>query len=276
MFGYFKRRRRERLRNRPFPDVWRAILERRVPYYTRLAPRDRRELEGHIQVFLAEKRFEGCAGLEITDEIRLTIAAQACVLLLHRETDYYRGLKTILVYPHRYIATSTGRGPGGIVTETRGIRLGESWHGSLSSAGPGPVVLSWDDVRAGAANPRDGHNVVFHEFAHQLDGESGGVEGAPMLEHGSLYATWARVFSAEFDRLRIDLAWDRDTLLGEYAATSPAEFFAVATEFFFERPAALRARHPQLYAQLAAFYRQDPAQLDPPRSQPAAARAEAG
>jgi Mlc titration factor MtfA (ptsG expression regulator) len=266
MLGFFKRRRRKRLREAPFPSHWREILERRVPYYMRLSPRDRRELEGHIQVFLAEKRFEGCAGLEITDEIRLTIAAQACILLLHRDTDYYPGLRTILVYPHRYIATSKAQGPGGVVIETSGVRLGESWHGSLSTAGGGPVILSWDDVRAGAADPRDGHNVVFHEFAHQLDGESGAVEGAPMLERGSLYATWARIFSAEFERLRVDLAWDRATLLGSYAATSPAEFFAVATEFFFERPAALRARHPQLYAQLAAFYRQDPAQLEPARS----------
>lgn len=264
MFGWLRRRRRARIKAAPFPPKWRSILESRVPYYRLLPPRDRAELEGHIAVFLAEKRFEGLQGQEITDEVRLTIAAQACILLLHRDTDYYPGLKSILVYPRRYLATGKSVGPGGIVTESTGVRLGESWHGVLSTRGPGPVVLSWDDVRAGAADPRDGANVVFHEFAHQLDGESGSVEGAPLLERGSLYATWARVFSAEFEKLRIDLAWDRSTLLGGYAATSPAEFFAVATEFFFERPAALRARHPALYAQLAAFYRQDPAQLEAP------------
>lgn len=262
MLGFIRARRRGRLRGAAFPPSWQSILSARVPYYRQLSARDRRELEGHIRVFLAEKRFEGAQGLEITDEIRVTIAAQACILLLHRETDYYPGLRTIIVYPHRYVASGKSVGPGGIVTESNGVRLGESWHGVLSTHGPGPVVLSWDDVQRGAADPRDGANVVFHEFAHQLDGESGSVEGAPLLERGSLYATWARIFSAEFEKLRMDLAWERGTLLGGYAATSPAEFFAVATEFFFERPGALRAKHPALYAQLAAFYRQDPAQLE--------------
>ncbi len=258
----FKRRRRERLKQQPFPEAWCRILCRRVPYYSRLSAEDQRELQGHIQVFLAEKRFEGCPPgperLEITDEIRVTIAAQACVLLLHRDTDYYPGLKTILVYPAKFFSSVKSVGPGGVVTEGAGVRLGESWSGALSARG-GPVVLSWDDAKAGAADASDGHNVVFHEFAHQLDAESGAVDGAPALEHASQFVAWARVLGTEFGRLIEDIAYRRPHLLDNYAATNPAEFFAVATEFFFERPREMRARHPELYTQLAGFYKQDPA-----------------
>ena len=258
MLGFFRRRRRPKVRARPFPAAWRLILEERLGYYCCLPPEDRRELEGHVQVFLAEKRFEGCAGLEITDEIRVTIAAQACRLLLHRDTDYYPGLTTILVSPSSYVAQQKSIGPAGVVTEGATVRLGESWH---AAGVGGPVVLSWQDVRAGAADIHDGRNVVFHEFAHQLDGESGSVEGAPALEARSMYLAWARVLGGEFERLAADLRERRPTVLDAYGATSPAEFFAVLTEAFFEKPGELRARHPELYEQLRLFYRQDPASL---------------
>jgi len=247
---------RERLRRREFPEDWRRILRQDVAYYRGLSPDDRCELEGHIRVFLAEKRFEGCAGLQVTDEIRLVIAAQACVLLLHRDTDYYPGLKTILVYPDAYVAPFRHVGPGGLVTEGTMVRSGESWH--RPGAG-GPVVLSWSDVRRGAACPSDGHNVALHEFAHQLDGESGGIEGAPVLGAGSSYAAWARVLGAEYQGLIDDLANRRPTVLRPYGAKDPGEFFAVVTEAFFERPRDLLERHPELYAQLREFYKQDPA-----------------
>lgn len=251
MFG-FKRRRRRRLKDQPFPFEWAAILERNVPCYRALPPDDQRELQGHIQVFLDEKRFEGCAGLEITDEIRVTVAAQACMLLLHRQSDYYPRMKTIFVYPQGYLTRSVATGAGGIVTETDGLRLGESWY-------RGPVVLSWDDARKGAADARDGHNVVFHEFAHQLDSETGEHDGAPVLPRRSMYIAWARVLGGDYRRLIDDIARDRKTALRAYGATDPAEFFAVATEAFFEKPRALRRRHPALYEQLRDFYRQDPA-----------------
>jgi Mlc titration factor MtfA (ptsG expression regulator) len=141
----FKRRRRQRIRSRPFPPAWLAIVERNVAYYRRLTPAEQAELRDHIQVFIDEKRFEGCGGLEITDEIRVTIAAQACILLLHRQTDYYPRMETILVYPHRYLAEATVRLPGGAVLEGTYARLGESWY-------RGPVVLSWDDVRRASAS----------------------------------------------------------------------------------------------------------------------------
>ena len=251
MFG-FKRRRRQRIRQRPFPAGWLEIIRRNVPYVRFLTPDEQSELQGHVQVFLAEKRFTGCGGLEMTDEIRVTIAAQACILLLHREGDYYPRMKSIFVYPHGYAAPNETVGPGGIVTAAPAGRLGEAWY-------RGPVVLSWDDARRGAADVHDGHNVVFHEFAHQLDSENGGHDGAPVLGRRSMYIAWARVLGREYAQLADDLEHHRRTVLDGYGASAPAEFFAVATEAFFEKPRALRRRHPELYEQLRAFYQQDPA-----------------
>lgn len=248
----FRRRRRRRLRQNPLPPGFRAIIERNVPYFALLSPDEQRQLEGHVQVFLAEKRFEGCGGLDITDDIRVTIACQACILLLNRETDYYPALRTILVYPRSYVAHTARRQPDGTVIEGPQTRLGESWsHGA--------VVVSWDDVVRGAADPSDGHNVVLHEFSHQLDSETGTVEGAPALGHRSRYVAWARVLGTEYRRLIDDLDRQRSTLIDAYGAASPAEFFAVVTECFFERPVALQRRHAELYEQMRCFYRQDPA-----------------
>jgi Mlc titration factor MtfA (ptsG expression regulator) len=244
--------RRPRLRRRGLPPAWRAIIERNVPYVRLLSPAEREQLEGDVQVFLAEKHFEGCGGLVMTDEIRVTIAAQACLLLLNRSTDYYPGLRAILVYPSGYVAHSASRQPDGTVIEGPQHRSGESWL-------RGAVVLSWDDVRRGAADPFDGRNLVLHEFAHQLDGESGANEGAPALGEPARYAAWARVLGREYEQLIADLERRMPTLIDGYGATAPAEFFAVVTEAFFERPRALRRRHPELYGQLRSFYRQDPA-----------------
>src|SRR3954454_2284406 len=145
MFGFFKRRCRDRLRSTPLPTSWLAIIDKNLPMFERLTEADRRELQGHVQVFLAEKYFEGCGGLCLTDEIKVTIAAQACMLLLHRETDYYPRLYSILVYPGAYVARAVEPLGGGFVLEDEQGRLGEAWV-------DGAVVLSWDDVRAGAAD----------------------------------------------------------------------------------------------------------------------------
>jgi hypothetical protein len=254
MFNLFKKGRRAKLRTAPFPAKWLLILQRNVSVYRRLPPEDQQELQGHIQVFLAEKDFEGCGGLEITDEIRVTIAAQACILLLHRETEYYPGLHTILVYPTSYVAEARQYSPAGFVVEGPQARLGEAWP-------HGPVVLSWDDVRANAADVRDGHNVVFHEFAHKLDEEDGVEDGTPDLPRRSMYVAWARVLGREYRRLCRDADAGRPTVLDTYGAENTAEFFAVATECFFTKPAQLLRRHPTLYRELAEFYRQDPASL---------------
>jgi hypothetical protein len=251
MFG-FTTRRRKRWRQQPFPVEWREIIERRVPYYRILPPADQHELQELVQVFLAEKQFEGCGGLEVTDEIRLTIAAQACILLLHRDTDFYPMLQTILVYPDAYIAPTTHYQPDGTVIEEDQARLGESWS-------RGVIVLSWNDIKHGAADIHDGQNIVFHEFAHQLDSEYGLAEGAPALPWRSMYIAWARVLGRAYEALVHDIAHQRQTLLDAYGATNPAEFFAVATESFFEKPLKLKVHHPELYDQLQLFYQQDPA-----------------
>ncbi len=250
MRAWLRARRRARIRRRPFPAAWEDILRRNAPFFRRLSKEDRAELREHIRVFLVEKRFEGAAGLRITDEIRVTIAAYACLLLLHRPTDYYPGLYTIIVYPGAYVAERVVREGYGIVTERAETRLGES-------SPRGAVVLSWDAVAA-ASDVGDCRNVVLHEFAHQLDAEDGSVEGAPALDDRSRYVAWARILGEEYERLRRDTALGRRTLLDRYGATSPAEFFAVATECFFTRPELLRARHPELYGELRDYYRQDP------------------
>ncbi|MCX6094516.1 MAG: zinc-dependent peptidase [Candidatus Bipolaricaulota bacterium] len=249
--GLLKRHRRERIRRRPFPPAWQAILERTFPRHLRLSPEDRKELEGHIQVFLAEKRFEGAAGLAITDEIRVTIAAQACFLLLHRDTDFYPGLYSIIVYPEEYVASYHLRDERGFVEEGPQVRLGEA-------SGRGAVVLSWDGALRGASDVEDCHNVVFHEFAHQLDAESGSFDGAPLLPERSMYLAWARTLSEEWHALRARASRHEPTDLDPYGATNPAEFFAVVTECFFQRPHQLRETHPKLYEELERFYRQDP------------------
>ena len=257
MFGFFKNRRRAALRAQQFPETWRAHVERNVPYAIALSREEHAELLGHIQVFLAEKRFEGCGGLVITDEIRVTIAAQACILLLHRDTDYYPGLSSILVYPSTYLVPG-GQTAGGLVSDDAQPRLGESWS-------RGAVVLAWDSVLSGAADIHDGHNVVLHEFAHQLDQENGDGPGVPRLPQRSMYVAWARVLGQAYAELVHAMQHHHRAFIDGYGATNPAEFFAVVTENFFEKPQQLRAKQPALYEQLRAFYRQDPASRRIPR-----------
>ncbi len=251
MFDLFKNRRRTALRREPLTLAERAIVNKNVPFLAALDDEDREEFEGLVRIFLAEKSFEGCGGLELTEEIKVTIAALACTLLLHRETDIYPGVDAILVYPSAYRAVSRAW-EGGVVIEGEQARVGESWT-------QGVVILAWDHVKSDAREPTGGHNVVLHEFAHQLDGEDGAMDGAPDLGARARYTSWARVLGDEFGDLSKKLHAGRPTDIDPYGATNPAEFFAVVTEMFFEKPRALRQRHPVLYAELAAFYRQDPA-----------------
>ncbi len=254
-FGFITDRRRERLRSQPFDASWLALLERNFPVFLRLSRADRQELLGHVNVFLAEKHFEGCGGLELTDEIRVTIAAQACLLLLHRETDYYPDLTSILVYPTGYTEEGVRHIGGGIWEEGPEHRLGHTGRGL------GALVLAWDAASHGARNASDGHNVVLHEFAHQLDFENRTADGIPELETHAQYLAWARVMGAEFGALRAAEALGAPTVLDGYGASSPIEFFAVATEAFFERPRELKQKHPGLYAELQGFFRQDPVEF---------------
>lgn len=244
-------RRRRRLRHRPFPDAWRAILKRRVPYVRALPADLQLQLKQHIQVFLAEKPFIGCAGLVITDEIRVTIAAQACLLILNRPTDYYPKLRQILVYPGAFLVQRPHTDQAGVSQDHRQVLSGESWS-------QGQVILSWDDTLEGAAVVDDAQNVVIHEFAHQLDTEDGQANGAPSLGGRERYERWSAVMQREFDRLQQQAQSGQATLINPYGATNPAEFFAVASEAFFERPADMAEQHPALYRELSGYYRINP------------------
>jgi Mlc titration factor MtfA (ptsG expression regulator) len=251
MFDFWKRRQHAAIVAEPFPEAWLEVLERDVAYVAKLTPEERKTLEGLVQIFIAEKSFEGCGGLAMTDEIKVTIAAHACLLVLHLDVaDVYPGLDSILVYPSAYRATSTKR-EGRVVIESDDARLGESWT-------RGVVVLAWDHVLRSARH-LGGDNVVLHEFAHQLDAADGSVDGAPDLGSRARYASWARVLGEEFADLSDKLHRGRASDIDAYGATSPPEFFAVVSEMFFEKPGALKSRHPELYAELAAFYKQDPA-----------------
>src|SRR2546427_11464321 len=245
-----------RLPTGPIPDAWPGIVERNVSLARGLSSEERERLLRLVQIFLADKHFEGSGGLTLTEEMKVTIAAEACLLLLHLEGPCYPTLRTVLVYPHGFVPKSAGsRGTGQVVPPP--VRLmGESW-------GDGVVVISWDDTVRGARKPADGENVVLHEFAHQLDAEDGVTDGAPLLAPSAL-RTWGGVLSAEYERLRRDAADDRRSALDEYGATNKAEFFAVATETFLQNPVQLEREHPELYSQLQQFYRQDPARRAPP------------
>ncbi len=260
MFGFFRQRRRRERRSRPFPPDWLLVIQRNVSFFAQLSGPDRAELLQHVQVFLDEKRFEGCAGLEVTQEIRLTIAAQACLLLLHRKTDYFPLLVTILVYPSTYVAEETRPLEGFVWQEGEDPRLGETGRRM------GTLVLAWDAAKYGGSDPSDGKNVVLHEFAHQLDFENQAADGAPALASRKQQLSWMQVMRTEFASLRAADETGIPTLLNTYGATNPAEFFAVATEAFFEQPRALRAQHPKLYAELQGFYQQDPVTYSTERS----------
>jgi Mlc titration factor MtfA (ptsG expression regulator) len=252
IFELLKERRRRRLRARPFPKKWLTLIQRHVVFFHRLSASDRAELLGHIQVFLAEKRFEGCGGFAITDEVRVTIAAQACLLLLHRSTDYFPDLLTILVYPLSYMVEEKRQLGEHVWEEGTVGRLGETGRRM------GSLVLSWGAVKHGAADPSDGKNVVLHEFAHQLDFENHAADGVPRLATREQQLSWSEVMRSEFTSLRSADESGIPTLLNTYGATDPVEFFAVSVEAFFEQPQALRSRHRKLYAELRNYFNQDP------------------
>ncbi|MBU1105368.1 MAG: zinc-dependent peptidase [Candidatus Riflebacteria bacterium] len=242
-----KRNRRKKTIQQSFPDNFVAILEKQLPFYASLPEKLRLLLHQKILAFLDEVRFEGCGDLTITDEIRLTIAGQASMLLLNDQDSYFNILQVVLVYPSAYVAKTAN--PDGTFEES--VRLGESWVS-------GTVVLAWDDVLHGIQNTNDGQDVVLHEFAHQLDQESGSGNGAPVLKGRTSYASWAKVLGREYKELKKRSENFKKTLLDSYGATNPAEFFAVATETFFEKPEKMKEKHPELYAELKKYYNLDP------------------
>lgn len=234
------KRRRGEIQQKPFPGQWEEILDRHFPQYHNLPVPLREDLQNKIKVFLHEKKFHGCDGLVVTETMKVLIAAQACLLLLNRETNFFPKLVTVNIYPSAYVSKNSG-----------GPVFGESWNS-------GELVLTWDSSLHGAANMFDGKNVVYHEFAHQLDQEDGVADGAPILERRSAYASWAVILGEEYDTLIRKNKRHRKTVLRKYGATHPAEFFAVATEAYFEKPRQLNKKHPELYQELKSYYKVDP------------------
>ena len=235
----------------PFPTAWERILQDHVPIVTSLPAELASQLRRLIQHFVHTKSYVGCAGQEIDDTVRVAIAAQACLLLLNRPTRVYPRLRTILVYPGAFAVPRREVDAAGVVSEARQPLLGESWE-------DGRVVLSWDHVLAGGRDAEGGQNVVLHEFAHQLDSESGGNNGAPFLGDPARYRRWAEVLSRDFEQLRAEAMVRQPGVIDHYGAHSPAEFFAVATETFFLRPWDMAERHAELFGELHSYFRVDP------------------
>ena len=241
-------RRRRALRS-PFPERWRSLLAGRLPWWSRLEGGERRRMEELVREFTAVKLWEGAGGFSPGEDVRVTIAAEACLLVLGLDLDHYRDVTSIIVYPTAALRTGERSLRAGIVTETPLALRGEAMlHG--------PVLIVWDDVLQSVRHPDRGHNVVHHEFAHKLDMRDGYADGIPAIASRAQRSRFETVTAAEFRRLE-----DGETahLLDPYGATNRAEFFAVATEAFFDRPVLLRGEAPDLFAVLRDFYRQDPA-----------------
>ncbi|MEX0876318.1 MAG: M90 family metallopeptidase [Phycisphaerales bacterium] len=254
MLRWFRNRRRKRLRNQPLPAEWWAVIDRHAPAITRLTPEERRRLGGIVRVLLDEKDFEGCGGLTVTQDMRLVITAVAALPVLNLPAWDYPGLYSILIYPDAYrVKSRDEEGPAGIITEEDEVRLGEAWT-------EGSLVLSWNNILDDCADPNNGLNTILHEFAHLIDAYSGDIDGGPPLPNAADARAWSKIVAACYERHTEDVEAGRDTLIDPYGATEPAEFFAVTTELFFERPVAMRAQHGELYEQFARFYAQDPAE----------------
>lgn len=250
IFTWHRNRRRRKLLAQPFPPQWLEYLHKNVAHYAYLSEAEQDKLRDDLRVFIAEKNWEGCKGLQITDELRVTIAAQACLLVLNLPVNHFERVKTILVYPSGFLASHWhyySSSPEDFMATS-----GQSWY-------RGPVILAWEDVLAEGRNPGHGKNIVYHEFAHQLDMLDGEVNGTPPLDTPQQYERWREVMTREYERLIRASEQGKVTLLDDYGATNEGEFFAVATECFFDKPAQMQARHPQLYELLRDYYRQDPA-----------------
>lgn len=248
---YWREYKRNKVTSKPFKKEWRKIIQSRMPYFRKMPSHLQLQLKKHIQIFLAEKDFVGFNGVVINDEVKITIAAQACLLIMNRKTDYYPKLKSILVYPRAFVKQHQTTNSDGVQFMQNTTLAGESWS-------IGKIVLSWQDTLEGAYLPDDGHNVVIHEFAHQLDQEDGFANGAPILSNGQSYKCWADIFSEQFQKLQQQAQTGDESIFDYYGATNPAEFFAVASEVFFEKSDALKHEHPKLYEQLSMYYQLDP------------------
>jgi len=256
MWNWFRDYRRKKILADPFPREWERYIQNNIPYYQHLNDEEIKRLQDLIQIFIAEKHWLGCDGLELTDEIRVIIAAHACLMILALPNDYYRNVESIYVYPSTILSPESPPGFFEVSkTPARGPMpiLGEAHH-------RGPVILVWDAVKRETRHPEHGHNVVYHEFAHKLDMLDGSADGTPPLTTPEEYQRWSEVCSQEYFELCDKVEDGQPTFFDSYAATNEAEFFAVVTENFFSNPENMKHYHPKLYQVLQSFYRQDPAQ----------------
>ncbi|MDP1828934.1 MAG: zinc-dependent peptidase [Archangium sp.] len=238
MFGFLRSWKRRRLAKREPSPALAPLIDQHFPFAGQLDAAERARFLTHLHVFFLEKRFEGAGGLELTDEMKVVVAGSAARLARNLSLDVYDDLVTVVLYPAAW------KNPRG-----EGVHLGEAHQWGL-------VVLAWDAVRHGLYNPADGHDTALHEFAHVLDLGDGRFDGTPELNAWADYHAWTRVFSRHYEQLRARP--HRSQVLRAYGATNEAEFFAVATEAFFEKPARLKEKAPELYEELRRYYRLDP------------------
>ncbi|HOW58009.1 MAG TPA: zinc-dependent peptidase [Smithellaceae bacterium] len=264
MFQWLTNRRRQKLTDIPFPPAWEKTLQENFAQYVQLNDAERAQLRALISVFIREKHWEGCGGLALNDEIRVTVSAQACLLLLGLPHNYYKNVETIIIYPSTVV--SPERKPGYFENILEPIEpaspiIGEAFH-------QGPLILVWDAVLHGGRRPQSGHNVVYHEFAHKLDMLDGAADGTPPLGNRAEYREWVQTCSREYLRIKKEVRQGQKTFLDDYGAVNEAEFFAVATEQFFVRPLLMLKQTPNLYRVMKKFYRQDPASRGQRKSGP--------
>jgi MtfA peptidase len=256
MFDWFSERRRKKLTKAPFPSSWEEIIRRNVAHYCMLEDAERAHLRALIQVFIAEKNWEGAGGLELDDEIRVTISAQACLLILGLPHNYYRNVQSIIVYPSTVIPPQ--RKLGSFENTAAPVVVEQPILGQAFQQGP--VIIVWDAALRGGRHPELGHNVIYHEFAHKLDMLDDAADGTPPLRDRAEYRDWILICTREFQRLRHDVITGKKSFLDAYGATTEAEFFAVATEQFFDQPRLMIEHAPDLYRVLQEYYRQDPSE----------------
>ncbi len=249
IFGWLRRRRRRKLLAQSTPEAWRPWLDDQ-PFVQRLSADERSRLEAITRVLVAETIWEGGSGLQVTEEMKVVIASQAALLILEIEHDYFEDVTSVIVHPTTYESPFEQYNAHGVATEGE-ERLGEAHY-------RGPIMLAWDSAKHGPIDPRDGHNLVWHEFAHRLDALDGFFNGTPLLHRLAHYDEWRRVMTAAFEQLQDDAHDDRKSVFDHYGATNEAEFFAVAVETFFEKPQRLQREQPEVYDALRLYFRQDP------------------
>ncbi len=250
MFALTRRARRRRALAEPFPEAWRRLLDGHLVHWRALDADERSRLEELVRVFLVDKKWEATAGFVLTEDVKVQIAAMACMLILGLDYDAYRRVTWIEVQPTTMVSTGPRSvGVSGVVSDSPLPVIGLASY-------TGPVTIAWDAATEGARHPERGHNVVYHEFAHKLDMADGTVDGTPVIATTEGRQRWIEVCTRIYHELQEGRAGE---LLDPYAGVNPGEFFAVVTETFFDRPLELEHAHPDLYEILRDFYRQDPA-----------------